>query len=126
MSCLKKFASLPQLNRLCNVRLISTQVCSSLRYSEQGKEVTHTGQAWDEKDYRNVRFTNASKIVNKNWAINLIAEQPIIECTERVVWCDGGDARLGHPKVYINLDKPGAHSCGYCGLRYQKKDDHHH
>jgi NADH dehydrogenase (ubiquinone) Fe-S protein 6 len=60
-------------------------------------------QAYDDKDYRNVRFTNAAKVVNKNWAIDLIAEQPIIESTERVVWCDGGDPHLGHPKVYINL-----------------------
>jgi NADH dehydrogenase (ubiquinone) Fe-S protein 6 len=60
-------------------------------------------QSYDPKDYRNVRFTNATKIVSPNWAINLIAEEPIIECTDRVVYCDGGDAHLGHPKVYINL-----------------------
>jgi NADH dehydrogenase (ubiquinone) Fe-S protein 6 len=60
-------------------------------------------KAYDAKDYRNVRFTNAAKIVNKNWAIDLIAEQPVIECKERVVFCDGGDPHLGHPKVYINL-----------------------
>lgn len=35
--------------------------------------------------------------------INLIAEVPPKECTERVVCCDGGDPHLGHPKVYINL-----------------------
>lgn len=35
--------------------------------------------------------------------INLIAEIPPKECTERVVYCDGGDPHLGHPKVYINL-----------------------
>lgn len=35
--------------------------------------------------------------------IDLIAEIPPKECTERVVWCDGGDPNLGHPKVYINL-----------------------
>lgn len=36
-------------------------------------------------------------------AIDLIAEIPPKECTERVVNCDGGDGPLGHPKVYINL-----------------------
>ena len=32
--------------------------------------------------------------------------------------CNGGHPELGHPRVYINLDKPGTHACGYCGLRY--------
>lgn len=54
-------------------------------------------------DYRNIRFKNASRLVNKNWGIKLIAEVPPKECTERVVFCDGGDGPLGHPKVYINL-----------------------
>lgn len=35
--------------------------------------------------------------------IDLIDEIPPKECTERVVYCDGGDPHLGHPKVYINL-----------------------
>jgi NADH dehydrogenase (ubiquinone) Fe-S protein 6 len=83
-------------------------------------------KVYDKDDYRNVRFENAARIVNKNWAIDLIAEQPIIECKERVIACTGGDEHLGHPKVYINLDKPGAHACGYCGLRFEKKGGHHH
>ena len=37
----------------------------------------------------------------------------------RQVACDGGGGALGHPKVYINLDKEGPQSCIYCGLRYQ-------
>lgn len=70
--------------------------------------------------------------------------------TDRVVYCNGGDEHLGHPKVYINLvcirstsgaielpfewhclpfficqDKPGAHACNYCGLRFIKKEEHH-
>lgn len=85
-------------------------------------------QAFEADDYRNVRFTNSTRYVNKNWGsyfffhqcvqthyiheffnilvvlgINLIAEVPPKECTERVVCCDGGDPHLGHPKVYINL-----------------------
>ncbi|RWS23779.1 putative NADH dehydrogenase [ubiquinone] iron-sulfur protein 6-like protein, partial [Leptotrombidium deliense] len=39
-----------------------------------------------------------------------------IACKDRVVSCDGGDGPLGHPRVFINLDQPGNHSCGYCGL----------
>ncbi|KAH8241528.1 NADH dehydrogenase [ubiquinone] iron-sulfur protein 6, mitochondrial [Drosophila bipectinata] len=89
------------------------------------EKVTHTGQVFDKDDYRNVRFTNATRYVNDNWGIKLIEEVPPKECTERVVFCDGGDGPLGHPKVYINLDKPGNHTCGYCGLRFVKKDEHH-
>ncbi|ORY94396.1 zinc-finger domain-domain-containing protein [Syncephalastrum racemosum] len=58
-------------------------------------------------------------------AIDLIAEEPIRFSSKRVVSCDGGDAALGHPKVYINLDKPGPHACGYCGIRFQMEDHHH-
>ncbi|XP_053693259.1 NADH dehydrogenase [ubiquinone] iron-sulfur protein 6, mitochondrial [Sabethes cyaneus] len=104
---------------------IKTQVLAA-PFAAIKDEITHTGQFYDEKDYRNARFVNATKVVNQNWAIKLIDETPIIESTQRVVYCDGGtEPALGHPKVYINLDKPGAHACGYCGQRFQKKDHHH-
>ncbi|KAK4879985.1 hypothetical protein RN001_008131 [Aquatica leii] len=80
--------------------------------------VTHTGQKWDCNDYRLVRFVDKTKYVNPNFAINLIDEIPPQACNERVVCCNGGGGPLGHPKVYINLDKPGNHICGYCGLRF--------
>lgn len=41
--------------------------------------------------------------VNENFAIDLIAEQPVSEVQTRVIACDGGGGALGHPKVYINL-----------------------
>lgn len=41
--------------------------------------------------------------VNKNFAINLVAEEPVTHLEARVVSCDGGGGALGHPKVYINL-----------------------
>lgn len=72
--------------------------------------ITHTGQKWDSDDYRLARFALAPKQVNPNWAINLIAEIPPKEVTERVVWCDGGSGPEGHPRVYINVDKPGKSS----------------
>ncbi|KXJ73723.1 hypothetical protein RP20_CCG015181 [Aedes albopictus] len=112
--------------RAVGVRNISTQVLAS-RCAAIKDEITHTGQFYEENDYRNARFVNAAKVVNQNWAIKMIDETPIVMSTERVVYCDGGtEPALGHPKVYINLDKPGAHACGYCGQRFQKKDDHHH
>ncbi|KAM6088407.1 NADH dehydrogenase [ubiquinone] iron-sulfur protein 6, mitochondrial isoform 2-T2 [Chlamydotis macqueenii] len=77
-----------------------------VRASETGELVTHTGQ------------------VNKNFAIDLIAEQPVSEVESRVISCDGGGGALGHPKVYINLDKDTkTGTCGYCGLQFKQK--HH-
>ncbi|XP_078276266.1 NADH dehydrogenase [ubiquinone] iron-sulfur protein 6, mitochondrial [Rhinoraja longicauda] len=92
----------------------------------QAKErVTHTGQVYEEDDYRRVRFLARQKEVNEKFAIDLIAEEPISEVTDRVVSCDGGGGALGHPKVYINLDKETkVGTCGYCGLRFKQK--HHH
>ncbi|KAI9144734.1 zinc-finger domain-containing protein [Paraphysoderma sedebokerense] len=57
-------------------------------------------------------------------AMELIAQQPVRKVHGRVAVCDGGGGALGHPKVYINLDQPGAHDCGYCGLRFEQ--EHHH
>ncbi|XP_072392574.1 NADH dehydrogenase [ubiquinone] iron-sulfur protein 6, mitochondrial [Diabrotica undecimpunctata] len=86
---------------------------------------THTGQKWDSDDYRLSRFVDRPKHVNPNFAINLIDEVPPKPCKDRVVWCDGGSGPTGHPKVYINLDKPGNHTCGYCGLRFYREEHHH-
>ena len=41
---------------------------------------------------------------------------------------DGGGGALGHPKVYINLDRSGGGegqvaTCGYCGLRFKQGTD---
>ncbi|KAI8891181.1 hypothetical protein K501DRAFT_235077 [Backusella circina FSU 941] len=59
-------------------------------------------------------------------AIELIAEQPVQFVSKRIASCDGGGGPLGHPKVYINLDQSGSHACGYCGIRFQKTEGHHH
>merc|ERR1711942_55732 len=85
---------------------------------------THTAEAWDKEDNKNARFVDAGKLTVKMHAIDLIAEIPPIASETRVVSCDGGGGALGHPKVFINLDKPGNHACGYCGLRFFL--DHHH
>ena len=93
--------------------------------------------------------TGATKEVNPQWAIDLIAEVPVKMVPTRVVsqpspprhflkvlnhcllgvhgvkWprqvsCDGGgSASTGHPRVFINLDHGRAESCSYCGLRFQ-------
>lgn len=83
--------------------------------------VGHTGQSYAPDDYRRARFEAVTeKQVNKNFAIDLVAKEPVIVCTKSVVWSSGGDA-LGHPKVYINVDPPGVQDCGYSGRKFIKK-----
>ena len=65
------------------------------------------------------------KQVNPRFAIDLIAQQKPIAVKGRTTYCDGGDGPLGHPRVYINLDKPGNKACRYCGLRFYQESHHH-
>ncbi|CAI5438412.1 unnamed protein product [Caenorhabditis angaria] len=92
---------------------------SITQQNAQFDKVTHTGQAWDQADYRLQRFDTSAKQVNPNVAMHLVDQRPPENCGDkRVIYCDGGHPALGHPKVYINLDKPGVHACGYCGNRF--------
>lgn len=54
--------------------------------------------------------------------IELIAQVPIQEVDARIVSCDGGRGPLGHPKVYINLDKLEPKACPYCGMYSARRD----
>ncbi|XP_061839318.1 NADH dehydrogenase [ubiquinone] iron-sulfur protein 6, mitochondrial [Nerophis lumbriciformis] len=93
--------------------------------SSTGEAITHTGQVFDVNDPRRARFVGRQKEVNTNFAIKLVAEEPVTDIEDRVVSCDGGGGALGHPKVYINLDKDTkVGTCGYCGLQFKQK--HHH
>ncbi len=51
-------------------------------------------------------------------AIDLIHKQPVRWMKENKVSCDGGGGALGHPKIFINLDKPQICWCTYCGLPF--------
>ncbi|KAI9792344.1 MAG: hypothetical protein M1833_001115 [Piccolia ochrophora] len=51
-------------------------------------------------------------------AISLIHKQPVRWTKNRVVACDGGGGPLGHPKIFINVDKPQINMCTYCGLPF--------
>ncbi|XP_030645071.1 NADH dehydrogenase [ubiquinone] iron-sulfur protein 6, mitochondrial [Chanos chanos] len=111
--------------------LNSLKVCTvpaqnyTVPVSQYGEKITHTGQVYDENDVRRARFTGRHKEVNPNFAITLVAEEPVTEIESRIVSCDGGGGALGHPKVYINLDKDTkVGTCGYCGLQFKQK--HHH
>ncbi|XP_030407500.1 NADH dehydrogenase [ubiquinone] iron-sulfur protein 6, mitochondrial [Gopherus flavomarginatus] len=121
------FRGLLLLRRLAPVRVAAAPPRRGygVRVSESGESVTHTGQVYEENDYRKVRFVARQKEVNETFAIDLIAEQPVNKVESRVISCDGGGGALGHPKVYINLDKDTkTGTCGYCGLQFKQK--HHH
>jgi NADH dehydrogenase (ubiquinone) Fe-S protein 6 len=57
-------------------------------------------------------------------AIDLLQQEPINYTEKRIIYCNGGHGALGHPRVYINLDKPEAASCGYCGKQFMKTNNH--
>ena len=44
-----------------------------------------------------------------------------IEVETRVVACDGGNAALGHPRVYLNMGGDGFVECPYCDRRFVLK-----
>ncbi|KAI0068203.1 hypothetical protein BV25DRAFT_1818586, partial [Artomyces pyxidatus] len=46
-------------------------------------------------------------------AMEMIANEPVRLVHGRKAVCDGGIGPLGHPKIFINLDKPGPKACGY-------------
>ncbi|KAL8945248.1 MAG: hypothetical protein Q9211_000207 [Gyalolechia sp. 1 TL-2023] len=51
-------------------------------------------------------------------AIELIHKQPVRWTKQRMVSCDGGGGPLGHPRIFINVDKPQINWCTYCGLPF--------
>ncbi|KAI0480515.1 hypothetical protein GGR56DRAFT_626401 [Xylariaceae sp. FL0804] len=56
-------------------------------------------------------------------AIELIHRQPVRWTHDRVVACDGGGGPAGHPRIFINTDKPEIAVCTYCGLPFAH--EHH-
>eukprot|EP00095_Tigriopus_kingsejongensis_P006919 maker-scaffold44_size478958-snap-gene-1.13 protein:Tk06919 transcript:maker-scaffold44_size478958-snap-gene-1.13-mRNA-1 annotation:"loc100127764 protein" len=85
---------------------------------------THTGQDFDPEDVRNARFLRRPKEVNQQWAVNIIKEEPIVMTDLPTIGCDGGGGALGHPRVYINVERGGVEDCTYCGKRFQMKPHH--
>ena len=41
---------------------------------------------------------------------------------EETVSCDGGDGALGHPRVFLNMERAGHVLCPYCGHDFVLKD----
>merc|ERR1712179_548207 len=105
---------------LSGFRAITTTPCVQNTPDDALETVTHTGQVFQPDDYRRSRFINKSKLVTEKWAIDMVAEEPVVVSTKRVVSsCSGG--ALGHPKVFINLDQPKIRHCGYSGRKFVLK-----
>ena len=51
-------------------------------------------------------------------AIELVHKQPVRWTKEKLVSCDGGGGPLGHPRIFVNVDRPQIIPCGYCGLPF--------
>ncbi|KII68224.1 putative NADH dehydrogenase [ubiquinone] iron-sulfur protein 6, mitochondrial [Thelohanellus kitauei] len=86
---------------------------------------THTGQEFSEGDFRNIRYKEATREVNPNISREIMKQTPPIVVKNRIHACDGGRAGVGHPRVFINLDKPGYKTCGYCGTKYILDNEEH-
>ncbi|RUS74440.1 hypothetical protein EGW08_017805 [Elysia chlorotica] len=102
------------------VRTFSLSSCRPVNEGSNYQKPTHTGQLWDKNDYRNIRFVDRDKHINPMWAVDLIAEDPVVVVEQNHVWSHSCGA-LGHPKVYINLDKPEIGTCGYSGRKFIQK-----
>ncbi|EEP79146.1 hypothetical protein UREG_03992 [Uncinocarpus reesii 1704] len=78
--------------------------------SQQPREVAMSGPRFEQTimDYQPRPYA----------AIELIHKQPVRWTKERIVSCDGGGGPLGHPRIFINTDKPEIAACGYCGLPF--------
>lgn len=54
----------------------------------------------------------------------------IITVDRRTVACDGGGGPLGHPRVFLTVNREGYVDCPYCGRRYvlgtEAADSGHH
>ncbi|KAK4235507.1 lactobacillus shifted protein [Achaetomium macrosporum] len=83
--------------------------------SQRPRSVAMTGPRFEQTDFELQPRPYA--------AIELIHQQPVRWTHDRIVACDGGGGPTGHPKIYINTDKPEIATCGYCGLPFA--NEHH-
>jgi NADH dehydrogenase (ubiquinone) Fe-S protein 6 len=85
-----------------------------------GPRFEQTIMEWQVRRY-SLGFEQLNLIRNKPRpyaAIELIHKQPVRWTHERKVVCDGGGGPLGHPRIFVNVDKPQINCCTYCGLPF--------
>ncbi|CAK7202619.1 hypothetical protein SEUCBS139899_005344 [Sporothrix eucalyptigena] len=83
--------------------------------NQQAREKAMTGPRFEQTDF--------SLQPQPYSAMELIHQQPVTWTHDRIVACDGGGGAAGHPRVFINTDKPQICVCGYCGLPFA--NEHH-
>jgi uncharacterized Zn-finger protein len=49
---------------------------------------------------------------------DVIAEPEVIYVDGKTAVCDGGVGVLGHPRVYLAIDRSGEVECPYCSRRF--------
>ncbi|KAF2203785.1 NADH-ubiquinone oxidoreductase [Delitschia confertaspora ATCC 74209] len=86
--------------------------------SQQPREVAMSGPRFEQTIFADQPRPMA--------AIELIHKQPVRWVKDRMVSCDGGGGPLGHPKVFINTDKPQISWCTYCGLPFAQEKHRKH
>ncbi|KAI6785736.1 Lactobacillus shifted protein-like protein [Emericellopsis cladophorae] len=59
-------------------------------------------------------------------AMEMLHREPVRWTHDRIVACEGGGGPAGHPKVFINTDKPEIAICGYCGLPFAHEHNRKH
>ncbi|KYK58313.1 Lactobacillus shifted protein [Drechmeria coniospora] len=56
-------------------------------------------------------------------AMEMVHKVPVSWTHDRMVTCDGGGGAGGHPRIFINTDKPEIAVCNYCGSPFA--NEHH-
>lgn len=46
------------------------------------------------------------------------SEPEVIKTDKKRIACDGDDGALGHPRVFLTMEKDGVIECPYCDRRY--------
>ncbi|WVF70330.1 hypothetical protein IAT40_005120 [Kwoniella sp. CBS 6097] len=105
----------------------SSSTTPNLQQSPNVPSTWSTGQNPKPHAYDNQRFeqTALEWQPNPQSAMGMVAQDAVRLVHGRKATCDGGMGALGHPKVFINLDKPGPKVCGYCGIRFEQAHHEH-
>lgn len=129
-----RFSAKQTLGRRLSLRFSSTGLTKSeLKKNPLTNQAPNRETTWSksQESRDEIYSKNAHRFIQRDLelqprpdaAIDLIAKEPIRYLTHEeghIAVCDGnrGSTLQGHPKVFINLDKPHAVACPYCGLRY--------
>ncbi|KAG0374432.1 hypothetical protein BGX24_010413 [Mortierella sp. AD032] len=113
---------------LSSSAIVANNVRDDLKQSANRATTWSENQIEKKNAFKGPRFENTDIDAQPQpqAAIDLIAQEPVRMVEGRRARCDGGGGALGHPAVWINLDRPGDHACGYCGIRFEQKPHHHH